>query len=178
MPPVASLAALPADAPPSERKRQQLRLTLRDKVDSGTLPEEAELGELGIEGEEDVGSGPAGRKRERSTEAAVWEPVVEDNDAAVESRPTKRTRSEAGPTATAPPTEDASEEAPTEEGGAKKENRKQRKERKRAEAEAGAAPTPAKEAKGKADKGSKARGKSSNDASAGKSLAAEDDFFA
>ncbi|GAA5965666.1 hypothetical protein JCM8115_005473 [Rhodotorula mucilaginosa] len=187
VPPLASLSELASDATPSERKRQTLRLSLRDQVKRGELPAEAELGELGIEGEEDVGSGPATieKKRERPDETEKEEGEGEEREQAAQQeeeqggsdeRPTKRIRS-----AEKEEQEETAADAST--GGKKeKENRKQRKERKRAEAGAAQATSPAaaaaaaKGASGK-KKGSVGGGKKA--ASVGKEdLAAEDDFFA
>ncbi|GAA6011563.1 hypothetical protein JCM8202_004071 [Rhodotorula sphaerocarpa] len=197
VPPIPSLTALAADAPHSERKRQTLRIALRDQMRNGELAEEAELGELGIEGEEDVASGPTERKRGRpeGVEADEEEGREEaaEPDAGValepaeeeEQRPTKRSRS-------TPSTETAAA-ANTPEAGAppatkkEKENRKQRKERKRAEAEAGGAaggavkveeaPTRTEAGSGAAKKkgGKKAARDDGTDAGG---LAAQDDFFA
>ena len=101
VPPLASLSELASDAAPSERKRQTLRIGLRDQVKRGELPAEAELGELGIEGEEDVGSGPAttDKKRERAGETEKEEEereqaaVEQDEEQTSDERPTKRIRS-------------------------------------------------------------------------------------
>ncbi|GAA5866725.1 hypothetical protein JCM3774_001971 [Rhodotorula dairenensis] len=199
IPPLAALSDLPPDAPAAERKRQSLRINLRDQVSSGVLPAEAELGELGIEGEEDVGSGPAPasaaaatvRKRERPADedegaGVVTELVLEEDEEkdSDDSRPTKRTRSG----------EVVAQEQAGADGAAldkkkDKENRKQRKERKRAEAEAGAAgaqpavaaakkPVRSRDKKNKSGPGAGGDKKRSGGGDTAADLAAEDDFFA
>ncbi|GAA5834571.1 hypothetical protein JCM9279_004357 [Rhodotorula babjevae] len=142
--PFVAPSSLPADATPAETKRQTLRAAIRTRLDKGELPAEVELGELGIEGEEDVGSGPAKRARDDA------EAEEQDAPAAVEDRAAKKPK-RAAPTAApaverapAPAAvvadEDEAAEAPAADGEPKKkENRKQRKERKRAEEAAAAA---------------------------------------
>ncbi|GAA6047866.1 hypothetical protein JCM3770_004681 [Rhodotorula araucariae] len=155
---------LAADAAPAEQKRQALRAAIRAKVDSGELGEEAELGELAIEGEEDLparappaANAAAGGKRGRDDEVEV--DAEEAGEEAGEREVKKPKRAAPAPKKAPAPAvandEDVGEEVEGEaaDGGAsaepkKKENRKQRKERKRAEQAAaagsgGAAPTPA-----------------------------------
>lgn len=185
VPHTSSSSLVPSDpsATPSEAatKRASLRASIRRKLEAGELPSEPETGDLGIEGEEDVGAGVAGEKREREeeTKEEVREKpaqlakkrkveervVVEEKEAEVEEE------------------EAADEEAEIEVEGQpkKKENRKQRKERKRAEQAGGAAPSGA---EGK-DGVQATRAKAAplrEDATKGEkqaaALAEEDDFFA
>ncbi|GAA5979990.1 hypothetical protein JCM10908_001491 [Rhodotorula pacifica] len=185
VPALSSLSQLAKDAAPSERKRQSLRIALREQVESGQLPAEAELGELGIEGEEDVGSGPgkavvvAKGKRARSTEEDDDEEraksASEDDEPDTTERPAKRTRSSEAADVEAPaaPTTTGGDASTT--GGKKeKENRKQRKERKRAEAEAGVTSG----TKGNGTEQEKKGASGKKPAAATADLAAEDDFFA
>ncbi|BGP12963.1 hypothetical protein JCM10213_006602 [Rhodosporidiobolus nylandii] len=159
----------PSAAPTAaETTRTTLRASIRKQLEEGALPEAPEEGELGIEGEEDVGAAaPEKRGREDSAEKEVRqpagkkrkvqpEPVVEEEEVAEEVEEEQ---------------EVAGEEQPK-----KKENRKQRKERKRAEQAAAAAggvdegATPVKK-EAPAKKGKKG-------AEEKKGLAEEDDFFA
>ncbi|BGP44905.1 18S rRNA maturation protein [Rhodotorula kratochvilovae] len=185
--PFVSPSALPADASPAEQKRQALRAAIRAKIEGGELGEEAELGELGIEGEEDVptaaGAAAAGGKRERGEEEEV-----EEGDAAEAERAVKKPKRAAPVQKKAPAPAAAAEKEDEEDVDAeeaaegsepkKKENRKQRKERKRAEqaaAAAGGAPpavakaAPAKKEAKREDAGGKSRAEQ---------LVEDDDFFA
>ncbi|KPV78553.1 uncharacterized protein RHOBADRAFT_51008 [Rhodotorula graminis WP1] len=144
--PFVAPSALAADATPAETKRQTLRAAIRKRLDKGDLPAEVELGELGIEGEEDVGAGSAKRDRDDADEEQEREaaPVVVDERAA--KKPKRAAPAPAPAAASSAPTpavvEAAEEEAAPVEGEGepkKKENRKQRKERKRAEEAAAAA---------------------------------------
>ena len=146
--PFVAPSSLSTDATPAETKRQTLRAAIRKRLDKGELPAEVELGELGIEGEEDVGSGPAKRDRDDADEEEEAAPPI------VEERAAKKPK-HAAPAPVfervPPPVAEADvvEAAVAADGEPKKkENRKQRKERKRAEeaaaaAAVGAAPAPA-----------------------------------
>ncbi|GAA6005519.1 hypothetical protein JCM10207_005234 [Rhodosporidiobolus poonsookiae] len=169
-----SAAAAPTDA---ETKRASLRAAIRKQIKQGEIPEEAEGGDLGIEGEEDVGAGPAGGKRERGGDDEEQQEEEEEEAQPVEQPKGKRRRVEQ-PVEEEPVEEEAAEEdAPAAALGGKKLNRKQRKEKKRAEAAAFEEPTST-PAKGAAkEKGKK--GKSASEAKEDKkALADEDDFFA
>ncbi|GAA5994817.1 Efg1p [Rhodotorula paludigena] len=191
-----SPSAPPSDATPSEQKRHSLRAALRKRIERGEIPPEAELGELGIEGEEDVGSGPA--KRARAGADADEDGEGADEEEAEEARPAKKQRkaplSRQAEPGVAPEADEAfaeeEEEAAAEDAPKKKLNRKERKERKRAEAAAaaGGVEAGAKGASGQTgkDKGAAAAGrdegksgkKGGGKKSQAQQLAEEDDFFA
>ncbi|GAA5853531.1 hypothetical protein JCM8547_002495 [Rhodosporidiobolus lusitaniae] len=159
----------PHDSPSSStdasaQKRQTLRAAIRARMEKGELPQEVEGGDLGIEGEEDVGSSGAG-KRERSEE--------------VEGGKGKRRKVEEEQKEEAQEEEQVEEAEGSDEQPKKKENRKQRKERKRAEqaaAAAGGAAPPAASTPAKKAMGGKKGVESKEDKA--KALVEEDDFFA
>ncbi|TNY16939.1 rRNA-processing protein EFG1 [Rhodotorula diobovata] len=195
-------SALDKDAStPAELKRQTLRAAIRDRIESGAMPAEAELGELGIEGEDDVGAGPA--KRERDDEALEEEAAGERaakkaKPAAAAAVPVSAKAKKAPAAPVAPEAEDEEEDeageaddAPGVEAGAapkKKENRKQRKERKRAEQAAAGATGGGGAGDGDAPAEGKKAALASQDAAMkdaswksktkGEQLAEQDDFFA
>ncbi|BGP29059.1 18S rRNA maturation protein [Rhodotorula toruloides] len=169
-------SSIPSDASPSEQKRQTLRQQIRREIEKGDLSPAAEAGDLGIEGEEDVGTGAGKRARseeqeeERDEEVDLYE--VEEED----ERPVKKQKGSQADEADEEAEDDAAE---GEQAGPKKLNRKQRKELKRAKeagvAEPAQAASPARPAEKKASK----RGRTSGSAAKeGKNLAEEDDFFA
>ncbi|BGP67461.1 18S rRNA maturation protein [Rhodotorula toruloides] len=170
-------SSIPSDASPSEQKRQTLRQQIRRQIVKGELSPAAEAGDLGIEGEEDVGAGAGKRARSEEQEEEEREEEVDLDEAEEEEeRPAKKPKSSQ--------TEEAEEEAEDDAAGAdqaapKKLNRKQRKELKRAKeagtAEPAQAASPARPAEKKAAKGGRT---SEFAAKEGKNLAEEDDFFA
>ncbi|GAA5897544.1 hypothetical protein JCM8208_003300 [Rhodotorula glutinis] len=193
--PFVAPSSLAPDATPAETKRQTLRAALRKRLDQGDLPAEVELGELGIEGEEDVGAGSA--KRDRDEVEELEEPVVEEGRTA--KKPKRAAPAPAPAAVEQAPAPAVVEAAQEDEVGAvegepkKKENRKQRKERKRAEeaaaaAAGGAAPTSATSSAAKAGAEPKKKALESQDAAMkdaswksktkAEQLVEQDDFFA
>ncbi|KAL8283404.1 hypothetical protein RQP46_005814 [Phenoliferia psychrophenolica] len=74
--------------------RATMREDIRKKMDSGVLAPEPEVGDLGIEGEEDVGSGAAGEGGEAEGKKRGSDEVEEVREEA-EERPAKKVRTEA-----------------------------------------------------------------------------------
>ncbi|GEM06535.1 rRNA-processing protein EFG1 [Rhodotorula toruloides] len=171
-----------SEASPSEQKRQTLRQRIRRQIERGELSPAAEAGDLGIEGEEDVGAGAGAGKRARSEEQEEQREQEVDLDKAEEEveRPAKKQKSSQAEEAD----EDAAEAAEDVEAeqaytAPKKLNRKQRKEAKRAKEAVAAAPVhAASPERPAAKKASTSEGPDGAKRKEAKNLAEEDDFFA
>ncbi|KAJ8296757.1 rRNA-processing protein EFG1 [Rhodotorula toruloides] len=171
-------SSIPSDASPSEQKRQTLRQQIRRQIEKGELSPAAEAGDLGIEGEEDVGAGAGKRARseEEEEEERDEEADLDEAEEKEEERPAKKQKSSQ---VEAPDEEAEDDAAEAGQAAPKKLNRKQRKELKRAKeagaAESAQAASPARPAEKKASKSERTGGSSAKEA---KNLAEEDDFFA
>ncbi|BGO93079.1 hypothetical protein NBRC10512_003264 [Rhodotorula toruloides] len=173
-------SSIPSDASPSEQKRQTLRQQIRRQIEKGELSPAAEAGDLGIEGEEDVGAGAGKRARSEEQEEEERDEEIDLDEAdEEEERPAKKQKSLQAEEAV----EEAEDEAPDAgQAAPKKLNRKQRKELKRAK-EAGAAEpaqtaSPVRPAEKTSSKSGRTGGSSAKEAKEAKNLAEEDDFFA